>query len=58
MLELLDGDGLSTELIVMKIVGTEDLIYCLEEQASHSAAVLGSLAESEKIVDKDVDVGS
>ena len=57
MLELFNGDWLTTELVIVEIVGTEDLIYGLEEQLSDSAAVYGSLANGNKIVNEDIYVG-
>ena len=57
LLEIFYGDWLTTEMVIVEIVGTEDLIYGLKEQLSDSAAVFGSLANGNKIVNEDIYVG-
>ena len=57
LLELFYGDWLVAKCTILEIVRAEDLIYRLEQQLSDAAAVLGSLADGDEVVNENVDVG-
>ena len=57
LLELFYRDWLVAKCTILEIVMAEVLFYRLEQQLSDAAAVLGSLADGDEVVNEDVYVG-
>ena len=56
LLELFKAHWFTAKLVIMEIVWAEDLVYGMKENISYAMAIVGALCESNKIIDKDVDV--